>query len=216
MKVGTDGVLLGAWAHIDCIEEGRELNILDIGTGTGLIALMLAQRYTSSHVTAIEIDEEASTQAHENVTNSPFADRVEVINVPLQEFSTHKRFDLVVSNPPYFMDSLKAPDVRRSIARHTDTLTYEVLFSCAYNILSENGIISVVLPAESLSKAEECAAISGLFMCERIGIRTTPVKSIKRYLLSFCKKPCKYTIAEHTLQDDWYRVLTQDFYKMLN
>lgn len=216
MKVGTDGVLLGAWAHTASIEEGGGLNILDIGTGTGLIALMLAQRYPLSHITAIEIDSEAASQACNNVKDSPFADQVEIVNVSLQAFSTDKRFDLIVSNPPFFINSLKAPDERRSMARHADTLTLDVLFSCASNVLADNGVFSVVLPSDALSKAEECAAISGMFVCERVGIRTTQTKPIRRYLLSFCKKPCKYTVTEHTLHDDWYKVLTQDFYKMLN
>ena len=120
MKVGTDGVLLGAWA-----EGGKA--ILDIGTGTGLIACMMAQRFPDATVQAIEIDEAACQQARENVTASPFLDRIFITNTSLQEFVSElpqhqQQYDCIVCNPPYFVNSMKAPDSQRSIARHTDTL----------------------------------------------------------------------------------------------
>lgn len=213
MKVGTDGVLLGAWAHTEIVSEDRDLRILDIGTGTGLIALMMAQRYPMAHVTAIEIDAEASVQAQENVEDSPFSERIKVHNVALQDYKEKNTFEIIVSNPPYFMDSLKTPDTRRTMARHTDTLTYEVLFSFATSMLSDDGVFAIVLPADTLYKAEECATFSGLFMRERIGIRTTPHKPIKRYLLAFSKHPCEYLASEQNLESEWYRQLTQEFYR---
>src|SRR5574344_2567439 len=112
MKVGTDGVLLGAWAKVDAANR-----ILDIGTGTGLVALMLAQRSTAM-ITAVEIDEEAAIQAEENFCQSPWANRFEVVNSDITSYETDALFDVIVSNPPYFVDSLQCPDGQRSLARH--------------------------------------------------------------------------------------------------
>ena len=116
MKVGTDGVLLGAWA-----QGGQRM--LDIGTGTGLVALMLAQRYKQSRVVGIEIDEASFQQAQHNVMDSPFASRVTVVHEALQQFSSGETFDSIVSNPPFFVDALRASGTSRCVARHTDTLS---------------------------------------------------------------------------------------------
>ncbi len=145
MKVGTDGVLLGAWAR-----GGR--SILDIGTGTGLIALMMAQRFAEARVTAIDIDVEACAQAEENIQNSSFASRIDVEASPLQDFSCTEKFDSVVSNPPFFVDSLRNPDSRRSVARHADTLSYRDLFRGVVSLISDDGEFSAVIPAECLSR----------------------------------------------------------------
>ena len=124
MKVGTDGVLLGAWA----LGGSR---VLDIGTGTGLVALMMAQRFPQSVVDAIDIDEEACRQAAENVAASPFAGSVHVGHCPLQDFLSSQPYDAIVSNPPFFVDSLNNPDVRRPLPRHTDTLPFAALLAGA-------------------------------------------------------------------------------------
>ena len=119
MKVGTDGVLLGEWASTE-----RCQRILDVGTGTGLIALMLAQRSTAI-LDAIDIDSDACLQAQENIAKSPFANRIQVYQTSLSEYMPDEniKYDLIVSNPPYFIDSLKCPDTKRNLARHTDTLS---------------------------------------------------------------------------------------------
>ena len=122
MKVGTDGVLLGAWAEGGC-------TILDIGTGTGLVALMMAQRFEDAQVVGIDIDPDASEQARENVAASPFASRISILHTSLQAFSTERKFDAIVSNPPYFEHSLKNPDAARAAARHADSLPFADLFS---------------------------------------------------------------------------------------
>lgn len=123
MKVGTDGVLLGAWAPAD-----KAKRILDVGTGTGLIALQLAQRNPHARITAIEIDAAAAGQATENVSHSPWADRVEVICHDFRDYQPENRFDLIVSNPPYFIDALKCPDEQRCTARHAGNLNYDYCF----------------------------------------------------------------------------------------
>ena len=128
MKVGTDGVLLGAWAEVKSSPK-----ILDIGTGTGLIAIMLAQRYPLSQITAIEIDEAAAAQAKMNVARSPWTKRIQVICNDFSLFRTESKYNLIVSNPPYFVDALNCPDKQRNMARHTCELNYELLFRRSAN-----------------------------------------------------------------------------------
>ena len=123
MKVGTDGVLLGAWAPVD-----QAHTALDVGTGTGLVALQLAQRNPHLRVTAVEIDAPAAAQAAENVAGSPWPDRIEVVCADFNDFQPDGRFDLIVSNPPYFVDALPCPDRQRNTARHAGGLNYDLLF----------------------------------------------------------------------------------------
>ena len=125
MKVGTDGCLLGGW--FDCSQSRR---ILDVGTGSGLIAIMAAQR-CNAMVTGIEIDNEAALQAKDNVKNSPWCDRVEIIKKDLLEYVPEELFDTIVSNPPYFVNSMKCDDASRTLARHSDSLGSEEFFACA-------------------------------------------------------------------------------------
>lgn len=142
MKVGTDGVLLGAWAA-----GGR--HILDIGTGTGLIALMMAQRFEGARICGIDMDDGACRQAMANVAGSPFAARIEICHSRLQDFSPSVTFDSIVSNPPFFTNSLKCPDARRSAARHADTLPFADLFRGVARLLDSDGVFSAVIPADA-------------------------------------------------------------------
>ena len=142
MKVGIDGVLLGAWADVTSAKS-----ILDVGTGSGLIALMLAQR-SNAGITAIDIEPNAVLQAEENVGLSPWKDRVKVLEVSLQDFSVpeDEKFDLIVSNPPYFVNSLKNPDAVRLSARHVTDLTHDVLLVKSLQLLKKTGRICLILP----------------------------------------------------------------------
>ncbi len=142
MKVGTDGVPLGAWAGIESCNR-----ILDIGTGTGLTAMMLAQR-SKAVIDAIDIDAEACLQAQENAESSPFAERIKIQHSALSDFAQTDTglYDLIVSNPPYFVDSLKCPDQKRNTARHTDTLTLEDLLQDSRKLLAPQGRIALILP----------------------------------------------------------------------
>lgn len=180
MKVGTDGVLLGAW-----VDVANAKNTLDIGTGTGLIALMMAQRSVSTLITAIEIDSEAACQATENVLNSPWKDRIEVVNADLLDFNCSKRYDVIVSNPPYFSQSLQSPDKQRTLARHNDHLTYSALIQKVATLLSENGRFSVIIPYDHKDEFIQLASQSRLYLQRIVAVKTTPTSVFRRVLLEF-------------------------------
>lgn len=203
MKVGTDGVLLGAWAH-------GGMHVLDAGTGTGIIALMMAQRFPEALVTAIDVDEGAVRQAQENVLQSPFSERIEVLGESLQQHEG--RYDSIISNPPFFMDSLKAPDAQRTMARHTTTLTYQELMQAAWRLLTDEGELSVVVPFDYRQRMEDEAVFVGFFPSRICAVKTTEKKAPKRYLLAFKKHPCPCEKEELTIGSEAYRQLTQDFY----
>ena len=215
MKVGTDGTLLGAWAAAPSVK----CRILDIGTGTGLIALMMAQRFPESEVIGIDIDPEAVAQAHENVRLSPFSERITIEQQDLMKFDDTERFDVIVSNPPYFVDSLECPDDQRTMARHTVSLTYDGLIRQAFRLLKDDGSLSLVIPAESRSLIESAASLSGFFLSRVCLVKTTPRKQPKRQLIEFRKHSVKELIIEEGIIEDspnvrsaWYQQLTKDFY----
>lgn len=215
MKVGTDGTLLGAWASA----PAQSRYILDIGTGTGLIALMMAQRYPEAQIVGIDIDDAAVAQATENVATSPFTERISILKQDVTTYKPEMQFDAIVSNPPYFVDSLTCPDEQRSIARHTVTLTFEALIKSAYRLLKTEGTFSVVIPTEMRSKLEVSARLEGFFISKVCCIKTTPKKTSKRQLIEFTKAPVKeLVISEGILEtspntrSDWYQELINDFY----
>lgn len=212
MKVGTDGTLLGAWAR-------GGATVLDIGTGTGLIALMMAQRYPAATVTAIDIDAEACRQAAANVAASPFADRVSVVVSSLQSFAAAEEgmppttFDSVVCNPPFFTSTLLSPDSRRARSRHAVELTYADLFRHAVRLLADDGELSAVIPFDCRSAFEAEAVINGLSVSRQCAVRTTAGKAPRRYLLAFTMRPpATVEQTELIIGDDSYRSLTVDFY----
>ena len=216
MKVGTDSVLLGAWAR-----GGRR--ILDVGSGTGVIALMMAQRYPQAEVMAVDIDGEACAQAVENVVASPFAGRVDVRCVAVQQLAAdvtmQSRFDAIVSNPPFFDNALKAKGESRLIVRHTDTLPFGELFAAVRLLLAPGGVFSAIIPFDYRSKFESEASLAGFCTCGVCGLRTTPSKAVRRYLLSFqVERPEEVMMEEqileihHGVRSEWYANLTKDFY----
>lgn len=204
MKVGTDGTLLGAWA-----KGGRR--ILDIGTGTGLIAMMLAQRFPDAVVDAIDIDADACSQAADNVAASPFGSRIRVSNIPLQEFNSGV-YDAVVCNPPFFTDSLKNPDKKRSIARHASTLTYRDLFCGVSRVLSDAGEFSAIIPFDCRSDFEMEAVLAGFFVRRVCAVKTTPYKQPRRYMISFGKHPVCVENTELIIGSSAYEQLVGEFY----
>ncbi len=214
MKVGTDGVLLGAWASTEKVKRA-----LDVGTGTGLIALMLAQR-SSAKVDAIEIEEDAVLQARNNFLNSPWKDRLQVYHTSLQDFSSFdKEYDLIVSNPPYFSVSSLTPPYRRAIARHTDKLSPGDLIACTTKFLAKNGRFAIIYPVNEFNFFLETASDYNLFMSRYTEVLPTPQKPAKRILaeFSFQKSPFeKNTIVierngRHQFSEE-YKSLTEDFY----
>jgi len=217
MKVGTDALLLGAWA--DCSHATR---VLDIGTGTGVLALMLAQRAPQAHIDAIEIDAAAAEQATQNVARSPWQSRVTVYEVSLQQFAAANPlpiYDFIVSNPPFFHQSLKTPDPKRAQARHTDSLLHDVLLHNTAQLLLPNGSCCFVLPTNQSVGFVEKANANGLYLHKKTAICTRPNKPPKRVLLELRKQIAEQitynelviAIAD-THYTDQYKELTQAFH----
>lgn len=212
MKVGTDGVLLGAWAP-ECIAGGR---ILDIGTGTGVMAIMAAQRNPSARIVGVEIDDMSALQARENAEASPWADRVEIVNADIRSYEAAAPFDLVISNPPYFVDSLKSPDSGRTTARHTVSLDFGELMSAVERLLAPDGRFAVIVPAEAASRV----VASGRFVLRRrCDVRSKPsagpIRTMMEFAAGYCGAP---EFSELTIGDGKggytaeYVALTRDFY----
>ena len=164
MKVGTDGVLLGAWVSV----RPSDRRILDIGSGTGLIALMMAQRVPGARITGVDVED--ISQARENADASPWGGRVAFVQCPVQEFAPQGKFDLVVSNPPFFVDSLTCPDAGRTTARHAVRLPFGDLRDAVVRLLSDEGRFAVVLPAD------EAARFIGICRDVLLPVRRTDVR----------------------------------------
>lgn len=218
MKVGTDGVLLGAWAPIlDLRLEIGDFRILDVGTGTGLIALMLAQRCPTARIDAIDIDTAAVEQARENVAASPWAERIRVEQADFGQWQQGP-YQLIVSNPPYFVDSLKNPDAGRRTARHTDSLAYATLFGHTAELLTADGVLAVILPAESEAEARALGREAGLNLRHITRVSSKPGREAKRVLMAFQKEEClpeedTLTIeSEDAPRSAAYVRLTEEFY----
>ena len=227
MKVGTDGVLLGAWANV----EGAK-TALDIGTGTGLIALMLAQRNVTLHITGIDIDPAAVEQAKENVQNSPWRNRIVIEKEDFQTFSPtlpHDEegvqrtergclFDLIVSNPPFFLEDTLNPNAARTAARHACSLPFPVLIQKAARMLTEQGRLCLIVPTAIATDVVGEAATHHLYLSKRTDVKTTPRKAPKRTLLEFTPYITETAYSTLTLQDEQqqktseYTALTQEFY----
>jgi tRNA1Val (adenine37-N6)-methyltransferase len=216
MKVGTDGVLLGAWVKV--INVGR---ILDIGTGTGLIAIMMAQRSTA-FIDAVEIDENACKQAVENVAACPWKERIVIHHDSFQHFAanTTSQYDIIVSNPPYFSNSLKSPLQLRSLARHDDSLSNESLLRSSAHILAPEGYLYVIIPAYDINSFIALAGLHGLYPSQMIKIRPVPHKAYSRCLIEFSSyrnQICteKELIIKQENSKEYtheYKNLTRDYY----
>lgn len=213
MKVGTDGVLLGAWADLS---ESRR--ILDVGTGTGLIALMMAQRCPEASITAIDVDEEAVEQAKDNINASPWSDRIQAEKQDVCCYHPDVCFDTIVSNPPYFVNSLRCPDSQRNTARHTDTLDMNRLLRKVAELLSAEGRFSLVIPAEQVDELVVVANRERLFLSRHTSVVTRPGLAPKRALLEFrkeqtaCRKDELVVELERHVYSKDYIALTKDFY----
>lgn len=212
-KVGTDGVLLGAAADVS--SAGK---ILDIGSGTGLISIMVAQR-CSGEIVAIEPDVKSFVQLYENVRDCKWSNRIDVVNSALQSFKTNSRFDLILSNPPYFISSLKNPDHRKSVARHNDTLSHQDLLSGVEELMTLNGKFQVILPFNEGMKFIRAALEKNLFCNDLMKIQPSPGSEIKRVIITLSRQ--KRQVHESVLiietgerheYSEEYKNLTKDFY----
>lgn len=212
MKVGTDGVLLGSWAEV--AGAGR---ILDIGTGTGLIALMLAQRNAEAVIDAIDIDPDACRQAGANVAASPFAGRIRIIPASLADFRPEgtPAYDLIVSNPPYFTDALKCPDNQRRIARHTDTLPLDDLLQTARKWLHPDGRLGLIWPADSQERLETAARDAGLHFIRLTAVHSRLGTPPKRLLAELGLKPVAATSAGSLTIEEKGRQYTGEFTRLV-
>ena len=186
MKVGTDGTLLGAWARLPST-SGDAPTILDVGTGTGIIALMMAQRYAQARVVGIDIDADAAQQALQNAQASPFASRIDIRHADFCALEGSACYDAIVSNPPYFANALHSPDASRTLARHTQALTFRMLMEHAWRLLSDGGQLSVVVPALAQGSMEGEAALAGFFKQRECQVFTSPSKPAKRVMMAFGK-----------------------------
>lgn len=214
MKVGTDGVLLGAWIPVD---DARR--ILDVGTGTGLIALMLAQR-SNAKVDAVEIDELACDEAKFNFEQSPWSERLHVYHSDFQLFadSLCESYDLIVSNPPFFVNSLKTNNAALAVARHNDTLSFDQLVSGARKLLNSTGRLCIIIPFESRIEFRECARLSGFYLRQQTKVIPKLGRVPKRVLLEFTMLPNYLIDNELSILDENgdyaenYKTLTAPFY----
>lgn len=216
MKVGTDGTLLGAWATLPHCAT----HILDIGTGTGLIAIMAAQRHPEALIDAIDIDADCIAQAKDNVADCPWAERIMLHHSSLQAYNAEHIYDVILSNPPYFVDSLLSPDKKRSTARHTATLSFEQLCDGVIRLLSPEGRFCVILPPAETSLF--CSSARGkLFLTRQTEVWSTPTSGVKRILSEFALQPPTEPTKANKLiiedngpmgYSDQYKELTKDFY----
>lgn len=215
MKVGTDGVLLGAWAEI----EQYLVRILDIGTGTGLISLMMAQRHPSAEIIGIDIEATAVSEADQNFRTSPWSDRLKTMNSSIQEFKSEKKFDLIISNPPFFEFNFHSIDGNRSVARQQEKLTFDELILSAAALLSEDGSFSVIIPALEKDAFINSALEEKLYLERICEVKGRANVDAKRLLMTFRKKPSSYIreerliieIERHSYTEE-YIALVKDFY----
>ena len=216
MKIGTDGVLLGAWTPL----INNPYNLLDIGAGTGILSLMLAQRSNLEQIDAIEIDEGAYEQCVENFEASPWSDRLFCFHAGLDEFvdDPEDEYDLIIANPPFYTDTFKSENTQRDIARFEDALPFEELIEAADLLLSDNGIFSVIIPYKEETKFVSMCKELELFPLKITRVKGTPTAEIKRSLLAFTRIEQTPIIDELTIEisrhqyTPEYIALTQDFY----
>jgi tRNA1Val (adenine37-N6)-methyltransferase len=219
MKVGTDGVLLGAWANV-----AGARRVLDAGAGSGLISLMIAQRAPTAHVDGVEILVADARQASENIAESPWSDRMVIHQGPLQGFRPPYLYDLIVSNPPYFNRSLLPPEERRASVRHTISLTHDELLKAVTRLLHPDGKFCLILPSQGFDSFVLLSAKVGLHVRRLLEFRTRPGRSVERYVLELSRLPGEAIREQLCLyerefigqgRDNWsteYQKLVADFY----
>lgn len=213
MKVGTDAMILGSI----CTFPNPPKTLLDIGAGTGVLSLMLAQRFESTTITAVEIDHSASDDAFYNFNQSPFSDRLNLVTKDIRLLTKLESFDAIISNPPFFENSSKSESHRRNLARHTDNLTYQDLLQLVASHLTSDGFFWVIVPYESFNSLCDLAKANALYTAHSVVIYGKPNKAI-RVVVSFSKTESESTIDELTIRDGFgnytesYIELTRQFH----
>lgn len=213
MKINTDGVLLAA-----LVESETPKHILDIGTGTGVLALMMAQRFPSAKVEAVEIDELASATAEKNFKNSVFSERLAISNVAIEQYNNEKQFDLIISNPPFFVNDLKSAEEKKGIARHTNAQFFEDLMAKVNELLSDDGKFWFVLPLKQASLLIKNGLTFGFHVVKIIHLHSDESKAAFRQVVCLSKGKAKqedehfYIYKEEKVYTDAYKVLLKDFF----
>lgn len=213
MKVGTDGVLLGAWAG----KNSQPTRILDVGAGTGLIALMMAQRFPQASIFGLEIEPEAAKQAEENVSRSPFAERVNIEHCDFFTWNTAERFDLIVSNPPFYEYAHPSRSSERDLARHGTSFRLQSFLSSAASLLSERGSVAVIIPVNTMASITPVS--ENLNLTRICKLAPNPQKPFHRVMLEYGKESTEPTHSDLTIEmggrheySSEYKALTGDFY----
>jgi tRNA1Val (adenine37-N6)-methyltransferase len=217
MKVGTDGVLLGAWAGGE-----DHMKALDIGTGTGLIALMMAQRFPALYIDAVEIDKFSCIDAKKNIMDSPWSTRIDLFCMSFQDFQSKAKkssYDLILSNPPYFIASLKPDNESRARARHDKDLSLKELMDISAELLTPEGILAIIIPSDLHNETIKLAGESNLYPQRKLWIKPTTEKMTNRLLVEFSFKNQQAIEEELIIEEfgrhkysDYYISLTRDFY----
>lgn len=216
MKIGTDSVLLGAWTTV----EHNPYNVLDIGAGTGILSLMIAQRSNAEQIEAIEIDDEAFEQCAENFENSAWSDRLFCFHASLLEYmeAVDEKFDLIICNPPFYSEDYKTKDKSRDLARFSDAMPLEHIIFAVINFLSDKGKFSVIIPHKEEENYIEEASLIGLFPNRILRVRGNEKSDLKRSLIefSYSERPIKISeliieTERHQYTQDYIN-LTKDFY----
>lgn len=217
MKVCTDACVLGAWADV-----GQSEKILDIGAGTGLLSLMVAQRNASAHIDAVELDNNAFVQASENVANSPFQSRIDLFNAAIQDFCPSYQYDCIITNPPFYQSDLRSPSEKKNQAHHASTLTFDELLSAIERLLRPVGTFSILLPVDEAAIFSGKAMEKGWIINRNMLLHHSPRKKAFRQLMTFSKghfsecqsineSLCIYNVDGGSY-DDRFRLLMKDFY----
>ena len=214
-KVGTDGVLLGAWVSV--IENA---NVLEIGSGSGLISIMMAQRNNSSNFIGVETDKNSVIESKKNIQNCPWSNRIKILHSKLQEFSPETKFQQIITNPPFFINSTKSHNLRKNETRHTDSLTFDDIISFSKNHLVHEGLLSIILPTGEAHIFHNQIAKEGFSLKRNTKVRSKADKPVERELLEFIKSPhsnndSSELIIQFEKRNDYtpeYINLTKDFY----
>lgn len=212
LKVGTDSMLLGALCNWE-----NPLRLLDIGTGTGVLSLMCAQRFGFDEIIGVELSEEAFIDAQINAENNPFGSKISMLNQTIQTYHPELKFDAIISNPPFFENSLQNQNEHKSLARHTESLSFSELIQSISRLLTEDGKAWLIIPFENKDNMIQLAAKKGLFLCNHITLFGKPEK-ITRSILSFTKKSFEVQNSSFCIRTkngtytDEYKLLTKEFH----